>query len=123
MGKLLKRTCAGVLMAAAVLAVGTTSVFAAGPGAGKNFTDANGDGICDCRETVCRYADANEDGICDSCGRNQKDCPSQNGCGKYFVDADHDGVCDRAENRDCPCGYAAGRGLGQGKGFRGGRGR
>ena len=105
MGKLLKRTCAGVLMAAAVLAVGTTSVFAAGPGAGKNFTDANGDGICD------------------SCGRNQKDCLSQNGCGKYFVDADHDGVCDRAENRDGPCGYAAGRGLGQGKGFRGGRGR
>lgn len=47
MSKRLKRTWAGVLLAAVVLAAGTTGVFAAGLGGGKNYTDANQDGICD----------------------------------------------------------------------------
>ena len=43
MSKRLKRTWAGVLLAAVVLAAGTTGVFAAGQGGGKNYTDANQD--------------------------------------------------------------------------------
>ena len=47
MGKMMKMTFAGVFMAVVVLVIGVTSAFAAGPGAKKNFTDANGDGVCD----------------------------------------------------------------------------
>lgn len=129
MGKMMKMTFAGIFMAVVVL--GVTSAFAAGPGAKKNFTDANRDGICDYRENVCCYMDTNADGICDNCGRKQKGCISQNGCGKNYVDTDHDGICDRIENGrgyadaagDGVCDHAARQGLARGKGFRGGRGR
>ena len=51
----------GILAAAMVLAVGTTSAFAAGPGRGLRYVDANGDGICDNAGQYCRYVDANGD--------------------------------------------------------------
>lgn len=95
MSKRLKRTWAGVLLAAVVLAAGTTGVFAAGQGGGKNYTDAN------------------QDGICDNYASDQKECLSQNNCRGNYVDADHDGVCDHDARQRAE----------QGKGFRGGRGR
>ena len=99
MGKMMKMTFAGVFMAVVVLVIGVTSAFAAGPGSRKNFTDANGDGICDYRENVCRYMDTNADGICDRTGN-----------GSRYTDVDGDGVCDHATRQ----------GLARGKGFRGG---
>ena len=62
----MKKMRIGILAAAMVLAVGTTSAFAAGPGRGLRYVDANGDGICDNAGQYCRYVDANGDG---SCGR------------------------------------------------------
>ena len=62
----MKKLRIGILAAAMVLAVGTTSAFAAGPGRGLRYVDANGDGICDNAGQYCRYVDANGDG---SCGR------------------------------------------------------
>lgn len=89
----MKKVFLGVLTAALVLSLGTTSAFAcyhggcgsyAGSPCGVNFVDADGDGICD----NCSGA----------------------GCGVNYVDADGDGVCDN---------YAAagqGRGCGRGRG-------
>lgn len=111
MNKKLKRILSAAAIAAAVTAVGATSAFAAGTGAGRNFTDTNGDNICD------------------NCAVNQTDCILQNGTGKNYADTDHDGICDRTGRRftdadgDGVCDHAAGQGLRQGKGFRGGRGR
>ena len=42
----------GTAIAALVLTVGGTSAFAAG---GRNYVDANGDGICDNRGNYCRF--------------------------------------------------------------------
>jgi hypothetical protein len=45
-----------------------------GCGAGANFTDENGDGVCDnvgtgaCESAGCCYADANGDDVCDRAG-------------------------------------------------------
>lgn len=57
-----------VTMAALALTVcvGAATAFAAAPG--RNYTDANGDGICDFageRTCVCQRRDADGDGICD----------------------------------------------------------
>ena len=57
MSKMVKRTLAGVLMVLMLLAAGSESAFAAGSGAGKNFTDANEDGICDYRDDGYCYAE------------------------------------------------------------------
>lgn len=62
----MKKMRIGILAAAMVLAVGTTSAFAAGPGRGLRYVDANGDGICDNAGQYYRYVDTNGDG---SCGR------------------------------------------------------
>ena len=64
-----------------MLSLGIGSAYAAGTGAGQNFVDADGDGICDNYGT--------------GAGRG-------NGAG--FVDADGDGVCDNY-------GTGAGRGF------------
>lgn len=109
----MKKALLGVLSAAVVLPLCMAAAFAAGPGGGRYFADANGDGICDNAGSVCAYVDADGNGICDICGAAH----AQN-----FVDADGDGVCDR---------YAAGQGCGYGRGahgrcgsgLRGGRGR
>ena len=119
MSKMVKKTLAGVLMVLMLLAAGSESAFAAGSGAGKNFTDANEDGICDYRDDGYRYSDADNDGICD-----YRDA----GCNYAY--ADNDGICDHAgsrirhadSGRDRTCDNAACR-AGQGNRFRGGHGR
>lgn len=70
MNKKLKRILSAAAIAAAVTAVGATSAFAAGTGAGRNFTDTNGDNICD------------------NCAVNQTDCILQNGTGKNYADTE-----------------------------------
>lgn len=67
---MMKKGLAVIVTIAMVLGIGMASAFAAG----KHFTDANGDGICD------------------TCGASAS-------CGKHFVDADGDGVCDAAGTR------------------------
>ena len=46
----MKKLLAGTLIAASVLCIGGTGVLAA-PGRGQNFTDSDGNGICDHLET------------------------------------------------------------------------
>lgn len=70
MNKKLKRILSAAAIAAAVTAVGATSAFAAGTGTGRNFTDTNGDNICD------------------NCAVNQTDCILQNGTGKNYADTE-----------------------------------
>ena len=67
---MMKKGLAVIVTIAMVLGIGMASAFAAG----KHFTDANGDGICD------------------TCGASAS-------CGRYFVDADGDGICDAAGTR------------------------
>lgn len=71
-------TIAALALAAGVCATG---VFAAG----RNFRDANNDGICDNRTTLCAQ------GQCSSW------CTG-------FVDADGDGVCDNRSDATGLCG-------------------
>ncbi len=93
----MKKVLLNMLTAVIVVSMAVTAVFAAGPGGGRCFVDADGDGICD------NYVS----------GRG---CGSR--CGTGFVDADGDGICDN---------YASGQGWGRGghggcgNGFRGGR--
>ena len=71
-----------------VASVGAVSAFAAGTG--RNFADADGNGVCDnysVEQTVSRAAGA-----------------LQKGSGQNFVDADNDGICDN---------YAVGQATGQ----------
>lgn len=74
----MKKTLVGILTAAMVLSVGAIGVFAAGKGTGRNFVDADDNGICDRAENVCRYVDADNDGICDNCGAYQNSGTSKN---------------------------------------------
>ena len=113
----MKKVFAGILSAALALSLGATAAFAAGPGCGRYFVDADGDGICDNAGSRCAYVDADGDGICDVCGASH----TRPG-GGYFVDEDGDGVCDNyqsGQGRGCGRGGQGGRG----NGFRGGRGR
>ena len=114
----MKKALLGILAAVAALSVVTTAAFAAGPGGGRCFVDADGDGICDNAGTRCVYADADGDGVCDICGAYHR-CGVA-GAGGNFVDADGDGVCDNAAS--CR-GSGCGRGFHGGHGFRGGYGR
>ena len=64
---------AALFLAVLVLtaSVAGVSAFAAGRGPGRNFVDADGDGICDnCGVYACsqNFVDADGDGICDNCG-------------------------------------------------------
>ncbi|MCI8454832.1 MAG: hypothetical protein HFE84_09495 [Lachnospiraceae bacterium] len=105
------KALAGILTAATVLSIGITTAFAACPGAGRNFVDADGNGVCDNYESICSYVDTDNDGICDNCGACHGNCPSQNESGRSYMDVDGDGICDN---------YTAGRARGRGNGFRGG---
>ena len=96
----MKKTFLGVLGTAVLLSMCVTTAFAAGPGSGRWFTDADGDGICDNAGAMCAFVDADGDGICDNAGAM---------CA--FVDADGDGVCDN---------LGSGQSRGSGYGFRGG---
>ena len=64
----MKKGLTGILTAAVILSISTTTVWAAGPGTGCRFVDADRNGICDYAGSGCYYADADGDGICDSCG-------------------------------------------------------
>lgn len=75
----MKKALLGILAAVAALSVVTTAAFAAGPGGGRCFVDADGDGICDNAGTRCVYADADGDGVCD----NAASCRGS-GCGRGF---------------------------------------
>lgn len=92
MGKVALRVLAMMM----VLSLGAATAFAASPGSGGNYVDADGDGICDYAGSVCSFADADGDGICDN-----------------LTDTDGDGVCDNSAR-------GHGRGRGNGNGFRGG---
>lgn len=59
----MKKAFIGVLASLTALSMTAATVFAAGPGNGPYFTDADNDGICD--YAVCAYEDADGDGICD----------------------------------------------------------
>ena len=54
----MKKTFFGVFAAVMVFLLGSTTVFAAGPGCGRYFADADGDGICDNAGSICVYEDA-----------------------------------------------------------------
>lgn len=114
----MKKVLAGILSTALALSLGATAAFAAGPGCGRYFADADGDGICDNAGSQCAYVDADGDGVCDVCGAAH----TRPGVGRYFVDVDGDGVCDNYQSGQ---GRGCGRGgqCGRGNGFRGGRGR
>ncbi len=73
MKRKIKMAAAGALAAVMLLSMGTTSVLAAGPGAGygRGFVDADSDGICDYAGSACRYIDLDGDGICDNYGARQ----------------------------------------------------
>lgn len=112
----MKKTFFGVFAAVMVFLLGSTTVFTAGPGCGRYFADADGDGICDNAGSICVYEDADGDGFCDVCGTGPGNCPAGNG--GAFIDADGDGVCD-----NYAAGQGRGNGCGRGNGFRSGRGR
>ena len=52
----MKTMVMGTISAALVLSMAVTGAFAAGNGngRGRNFVDANGDGVCDYQGTNCR---------------------------------------------------------------------
>lgn len=89
----MKKVLAGILSTALALSLGATAAFAAGPGCGRYFADADGDGICDNAGSQCAYVDADGDGVCDN---------YQSGQGR---------------------GFGCGGQCGRGSGFWGGRGR
>ena len=93
MKKLIPTLLCGVM----ALSVCTAGMFAIGAGRGANFTDADGDGICDNIGANCRFTDADGDGVCDVCGQNTAAGSWCGGRGQNFVDADQDGVCDHRE--------------------------
>lgn len=64
--KTMKKTIIGILAGVMVLSIGMASVSAAGRGRGRNYTDTNGDGICDYAASHCAYTDADNDGVCDN---------------------------------------------------------
>lgn len=51
----MKKTTVGILTSIIVVSAGTASVFAAGQAKGRNFTDVDGNGICDNAKVVCSY--------------------------------------------------------------------
>lgn len=109
MKRKMKRTAAGILAAIMVLSGGTIQTFAANTGNGRNFIDANSDGICDnyTGKSGRRFVDEDGDGICDNyVGKSEKGC--------RFTDEDGDGLCDN-------CGMK--QKNGQNKGKRSGYGR
>ena len=123
MKRVFRGVLTGVCIAVLAASIGTTTVFAAGPGSGSRFVDANGDGVCDnCTAAHSgawvgygsRFVDANGDGVCDN--YTAAHSGAWVGYGSRFVDANGDGVCDNYAAR--PHLHA---GLGRGNGFHGGR--
>ena len=127
----IKKAVVGILAVSMVVSVGAVSAFAAGTG--RNFADADGNGVCDnysVEQTVSRaagalqkgsgqnFVDADNDGICDNYAVGQatgQETASSLNRGQNYVDEDNDGVCDN---------YDPSRTTGRGRGVsRNGRGR
>lgn len=122
----MKKALLGVLSTAIVFSMCATTAFAAGPGGGRYFVDADGDGICDNCEAYhwCgdNFVDIDGDGVCDNYAAGQG---RGTGRGGNFVDTDGDGVCDNygsGQSQGRGCGYGRGGHCGRGNGFRGVRG-
>ncbi|HIV03509.1 MAG TPA: hypothetical protein IAC74_08030 [Candidatus Aphodoplasma excrementigallinarum] len=96
----MKKLLIGAVAAMTVLSIGVTGVSAACAGMRCNYTDADGDGICDNAGYTCPYNATQNNGSF-SYGAN-------------YIDVDGDGVCDHFANRP----YRQG---GRGNGFHGGR--
>jgi hypothetical protein len=104
-GSFMKKVVYVMVIVALVLSVGVVGVFAASETRGKNFIDANSDGVCD------NATDEDGDGVCDNCPNDGirpldgtgKQNRNNNGNGAGFVDEDGDGVCDNKAGRAvCP---------------------
>ncbi len=76
----MKKILLGVVVAVLVISIGITSTFAIGSAYGRNYADADNNGVCDNYEAIV-------DGV-RAAGRY---------CGQNYVDADNDGVCDNYE--------------------------
>lgn len=74
-----------ILTMALIFSMCGITIDAAGPMNGRNFTDANADGICD------NYGYGYGCGQRPGCGYGRG---QGFGCGKSYVDADADGICD-----------------------------
>ena len=83
----MRKALLGIMAAAVILSLESTTALAAGPGCGRYYGDADGDGICD------NYAVGQ-------------------GRGRYYIDADGDGICDNYTTGRAGCG---GRGYGRGR--------
>lgn len=119
----MKKLFNGILLAAALLCIGTTGVFAAGQWQGRNFTDEDGDGVCD--YAACTFVDADGDGVCDNAGmcagrgaNGMRTGRGANGYGANFIDEDGNGICDNFASRVRP---QDGSGRQNGVGRRGNR--
>ncbi len=117
------------LTAALVLSIGGATALAATPRGGANYTDIDGNGICDNIGSYSNFIDQDGDGICDNTGLNTEMGRGKNGGrfadndgdgvndnigsgnGGYFTDDDGDGECDNIGTRQ-----GQGRNAGQGKG-------
>ena len=107
----MKKIIIGIISSAIILSAATASAFAlSSDNFGKNYTDADNDGVCDNIGTLSSngsgvgYVDADNDGICDNKGTGNAYGNGGNGAG--YVDADNDGICD---NRGTGCGNGNGR--------------
>lgn len=89
-----------ILTMALIFSMCGITIDAAGPMNGRNFTDANADGIYD------NYGYGYGCGQRPGCGYGRG---QGFGCGYGYVDADADGICDN---------YGYGCGYGRGQGFR-----
>ena len=70
----IKKTAAAFFAAAAVFAMGSVSTFAAGPGCGRYYEDADQDGVCD------HYGEAGQQ---EACHRPQREyCGGHHRTGK-----------------------------------------
>lgn len=85
----MRKALLGIMAAAVILSLEGTTALAAGPGYGRYYVDADGDGVCDNIGT---------------------------GVGGNFVDADGDGICDNYQSGQC-WGRGYGRGYGRGNGY------
>lgn len=109
-----KHTVAIAIVLTFVIGVGGVTVSAAkddNPAAGKavtacpQFTDNNGDAVCDNLNTRPSFTDENEDGICDNRANgagftddNEDGICDNRANGVGFTDEDKDGVCDNRAN-------------------------
>lgn len=105
-------TCVCVL--ALMIAVGSTSVFAAGGRRGRRCANVDRQTVCDYYNTEYKYVDSDEDGLCDTCGLSHW---RGEGCGAAYVDEDEDGICDNRAAGTCQNGSGLRRGrCGGGRG-------